>query len=291
MRFARSPVAPNSTRASASGCSVSIWVVSMCAFIVSTPFVRGGHRSRRAWPTGPCRRRRPAPRREAFEECGRQDRHRHPFVDGGIDRPPSLTGIADDTGVGAQLRVGVQRHGREIEQPRADHRASPPHLGDLRQIDVVPVVLGSVERSRLGVDLVDFRTDVGLGQHVQAFRVGGHQAVLDAVVHHLDEVAGAARAAVQPAAFLGRRRTLAARRPFGGVDAGGERVEDRSQPGDRLGVATDHQAVPALEAVDAAARADVEVVDPGRSERRRAIDVVVVPRVPTVDQHVARRQQ
>jgi hypothetical protein len=35
-------------------------------------------------------------------------------------------------------------------------------------------------------------TDVGVSQDVEAFGVRRHEAVLDAVVHHLDEVAGAA---------------------------------------------------------------------------------------------------
>ena len=42
---------------------------------------------------------------------------------------------------------------------------------------------------------------VGVAQDVEAFRVGGHHAVLDAVVDHLDEVARAARTAVQIALF------------------------------------------------------------------------------------------
>ena len=41
-------------------------------------------------------------------------------VDGGVDRPPSLAGVADHTGVGAQLRVGVERLGGEVEPIAAD---------------------------------------------------------------------------------------------------------------------------------------------------------------------------
>ncbi len=56
--------------------------------------------------------------------------------------------------------------------------------------------------------------------------------------------------------------------------------------------AADHQAVAALEAVDAAARADVEVVDAVVGEQRAgAVDVVAVPRVAAVDDRVAGFEQ
>ena len=100
-------------------------------------------------------------------------------------------------------------------------------------------------------------------KHVEALGVRGHQAVLDAVVHHLDEVAGAARAAVQPA-LLGRRRVAgAARRAFDRAPTpGASVVEDRRHLGRRPSVGpADHQAVATLEPEHAAAGADVEVVD------------------------------
>ena len=56
-------------------------------------------------------------------------------------------------------------------------------------------------------------------------------------------------------------RPLAAGRARRRVDAGCERIEDRVEPLDGLVVAADHQAVAAVETEDAAARADVDVVD------------------------------
>jgi hypothetical protein len=52
-------------------------------------------------------------------------------------------------------------------------------------------------------------------------------------------------------------------------------------------LAADHQAVAALEAEDAAARADVDVVDPLRRELLGAAEVVDVVRVPAVNEDVA----
>ena len=94
------------------------------------------------------------------------------------------------------------------------------------------------------------------------FGVGGHHAVLDPVVDHLDEVArrrwgrsGGSRAQRSPPSLF------PARRGGGGVDRRGER-------GLKIGVevlhgrivAADHHAVAAFEAPDAPARADVDVV-------------------------------
>ena len=53
---------------------------------------------------------------------------------------------------------------------------------------------------------------VGVAQDVEALGIGLHQAVFDAVVHHLDEMAGAAGAGVQVAFLDAGVASLAARR-------------------------------------------------------------------------------
>jgi hypothetical protein len=80
----------------------------------------------------------------------------------------------------------------EIEQPRPDDTAAPPDLGNLRQIKRIGLI------GRSGI--------IGLGrarmlQHVEPLGVGGHDSVLNGVVDHLDEVAGAVRAAMEVAAL------------------------------------------------------------------------------------------
>ena len=45
---------------------------------------------------------------------------------------------------------------------------------------------------------------IGVLENVQTFCIGGHQSVLNTVVHHFDEVTSAARPAMQPTAFFGR---------------------------------------------------------------------------------------
>ena len=63
-------------------------------------------------------------------------------------------------------------------------------------------------------------------EDVEAFGVGGHEAVFDAVVDHLDEVAGAVGSAVEVAVFGGAAELLAAGGARSYADAGGEGFED-----------------------------------------------------------------
>jgi hypothetical protein len=93
-------------------------------------------------------------------------------------------------------------------------------------------------------------------------------------------------------ALLGRRRVaLAPGRAPGGVDAGGQRAEERVQARDGGVVAADHQAIAALEAEDAAAGAHVHVVQALLAELRGAAQVVAVVGVAPVDDGVVGLQQ
>ncbi len=127
-------------------------------------------------------------------------------------------------------------------------------------------------------------------QDVEALGDRLHHAVLDAVVDHLDEVAGAARPGVQ-VALLGAR--IAALAAGGGGDvalAGRQRREDRIEPVDDRLLAADHQAVAALEPPHAAGRADVEIVEALRLQLAGAADVVLPEGVAAVDDGVAGRR-
>jgi hypothetical protein len=73
--------------------------------------------------------------------------------------------------------------------------------------------------------------------------------------------------------------------------AGGERGKDRVEVLHNSRLATDHNAVPALEPPDAAARADIDVVNTARREVLSAADIVDVVRVSAVDERIAFLQQ
>jgi hypothetical protein len=101
---------------------------------------------------------------------------------------------------------------------------------------------------------------------------------------------GPVRAAVQEA-LLGGAARRQARRRLGGALAGGDRQEDRVEALDRRVLAADHQAVAAVQAPDAAAGADVHVVQAVLFQRLRPGDVVQVVRVAAVDHHIVGLQQ
>ena len=193
LRLLRSPVAPNSTSASAAG-----WLGA----VLIGPSPPCARRTRRASPTAPCGRR----RRDRVSRTDRTARRRawaparpRRSRRGCVQRPSplSLTWPSNASRLGSACSAC----GGEIEQPTGHHAAAAPHLGDRREVDVVPVVLGVGERRGLGVLGVRLAADVGLGQHVQPLGVRGHHPVLDAVVDHLHEVAGAdsGRSAASPA--------------------------------------------------------------------------------------------
>ena len=189
-----------------------------------------------------------------------------------------------------ELRVGVERIGGQVEQPGGDHAAAPPDFGDIGQRQVVLVVLGIAHRRGLGVQLVGLLADVGVLQDRQAFGIGGHHPVLDAVVDHLDEVAGAVRPAMQ-VALLGGAVALATGGARDVADAGRQGLEDRVEAADHVGFAADHHAIAPVEAEHAAAGADVDIVDLLRGQFLGAADVVDVVGVAAVDQDVAGFEQ
>src|SRR5207302_7830651 len=101
-----------------------------------------------------------------------------------------------------------------------------------------------------------------------------------------------ARGAAVKIAFLGRAAELFAPRSAGNVAApGSERLENRVEASDRVLLAADHHAVAALEPPDAAAGADVQVVNALLTDSFRASHVVFVEGIAAVDDGVARFHQ
>src|SRR5262249_57935260 len=112
----------------------------------------------------------------------------HALAHRGQPGPPALAGVGHPAAeVGQVGRVG-EGGGGQVDQPGADHRAAPPHLGDLADVDLVLVGPGVTQRRGFRVDLVLVQARVGVLDDRQALGDRGHYAVLDPVVHHLDEV-------------------------------------------------------------------------------------------------------
>ena len=87
---------------------------------------------------------------------------------------------------------------------------------------------------------------VGMAENVQPFRVRCHHAVLDAIVDHLDEVARAARTAMQIAVFGCAAYLLPAGRAGRRIDAWGQCGKNGFDALDDGFIPADHQAVASL---------------------------------------------
>src|SRR5258707_10229404 len=64
------------------------------------------------------------------------------FLERGHDRPTPLARIVDAPLVAGEKRILDQRDRQKIQQPRADHSAAPPQLGDLSDLQLVPKYSG-----------------------------------------------------------------------------------------------------------------------------------------------------
>src|SRR5438552_13769154 len=85
--------------------------------------------------------------------------------------------------------------------------------------------------------------DIGGSQHAQSLGVGGHDSVLDSVVHHLYKMAGPVGTAVQVALFGGSLGRLASGCAWYVAHALRQRREDWIEPFHRIGFTANHHAV------------------------------------------------
>ena len=139
--------------------------------------------------------------------------------------------------------------------------------------------------------LASLDTDVGPVQDVEAFGKGGHDPVLDAVVHHLDEMASPGPPAVQVALLLRRELPGTPWRTRNVTDTWGDGLQDRVDEGDRFLVTADHQAVAALQTEDAAAGTNIDVVQALLPKLGGAAYIVAIVGVAAVDDDVALVEQ
>src|ERR1044071_3987161 len=110
-------------------------------------------------------------------------------------------------------------------------------------------------------------------------------------MHHLDKMPGADRAGMDIALLDAEIASVAPGGARNIANPRRQRGEDRIEPVDHGLVAADHHAVAALDAPDAAAGADVDIVDALFVERLAAANVVLPKGVAAVDDDVAGLQQ
>src|SRR5262245_26134684 len=208
------------------------------------------------------------------------------LVDGGLDRPAPLARVRNPPGELRQSWIRDEGGSREIQQPRRDHTAASPHLCNVRETEFVLVVFGVAQWRRLSIDLVLVFADVGGTQHAQPLGVGGHDAVLNTVVHHFDEVAGAVWPTMQITLLSGASGLFPPRRARDVAHAWGQTGKDGIEVLDHLLLAANHHAVTALQSPDATTRAHVHIVDALRREFLGAPQIVNVIGIATVDEDI-----
>ena len=129
-----------------------------------------------------------------------------------------------------------------------------------------------------------------MAQHIEAFRVGFHQAVFDPVMHHFDEMARTRRAAMQITAFSRSARRASFRGRNSG-HTGRQRGKDRIEIFNRPLLAADHQAVTAFEAPHPATGPDIDEMDTFAAQDFRPADIIAVEGISSVDDDVTLLQQ
>ena len=95
------------------------------------------------------------------------DGRRDILINGFHNRPASFSRISHPALNAAQFGIAFQRRFGQFQQPGTDDRSIPPDLGDLMQVQFE--ILASFQ---------DFK----------ALCIGFHQAIFDAIMHHLDKV-------------------------------------------------------------------------------------------------------
>src|SRR3984893_1628360 len=118
-------------------------------------------------------------------------------------------------------------------------------------------MLRVAQRRGLGVDHSRLFADVGLAQDSESLGVSRHQAILDTVVDHLDEVAGAVGSTVKIAQLSGAFDLFAPRRRWNVPHARRQAPEDWIETVNYLYFAADHHAVASVQAPHAAAGAHI----------------------------------
>src|SRR3974377_947310 len=224
---------------------------------------------------------------ESLVECSGQYVRGLRLVDRGLDRPAPFAGIGDAAGKFRESGVVEQGDGREIQQPRGNDAAAAPDFRDIFQVKVVLIVLGVAKRGGFGIDDVILLADIGGANDSEAFGIGSHDAVFDAVVDHLDEVAATIGATMQIPLFRGAADFVATGRARDIADTRSQTGKNRIEVLYDVLFPTDHHAKAPFESPNTTARADIDVMNFFGGELLGAPNVVDIVGITPVNQDVA----
>src|SRR5882724_4333647 len=129
---------------------------------------------------------------------------------------------------------------------------------------------------------------VGVLENVEALAIRLHHPVLDAVVHHLDEVACAGGSTMNVAVFgCAAGDLFSSRRAANFAASGCQRLENWIETSHRVFGAADHHAIAAIDAPNAAAGSDVHVIDAFGFQLPCTADVIFEIGIAAIDDGVA----
>src|SRR5262249_3522723 len=213
---------------------------------------------------------------ESFVQSSCQNRHRNAFVDGGLDGPAALAGIGDAAGELGELRIGGESVRGKIQQPGGDDAAATPYFGDIGEVEFVLILFRIAQRGRFRIGVALLLPNISSFQHPKALGVCRHNAVFDAVVNHLDEMAGPVGTAMQVALFGGTLEFFAARGARDAADTGAEGGENGVQLLNHIGFAANHHAVSTFQSPDAATGSDVDIMNAFGGQLPGAAEIINV---------------
>src|ERR1039458_1312593 len=149
---------------------------------------------------------------ESFIKRDTQNRGRDSFIKCGLDCPASHPRIRKASGIAFEARLFQQLSRCEIQQPRGNHATSAPDLRDVGQTKLILIEFGLPQWCGLCISLKLCFASIGMLKDVQPLRVSRHNAVLDSVVDHLNEMASATGPAMQIALLSSAAGLIATRR-------------------------------------------------------------------------------
>src|ERR1017187_6139443 len=124
-------------------------------------------------------------------------------------------------------------------------------------------------------------------QNVKSFGVGSHQSVFNAVMDHLDEMAGAGRPAME-ITLLDRATNLFSSRCTRDIAASrSKRLKDRIEVQYGIALASDHQTITALDPPYAAACPHIDIANTFGLQFFGSPDVINIVRVAYIDDDVS----
>src|SRR5262249_23706149 len=161
-----------------------------------------------------------------------------------------------------------------------------PDFRDLRQIEIVLVMLRVSQRRGFCIDRAGFLANIGGLEHPKTFGISRHHPVFDAVMDHFDEMAGTMRSTMHITLL---RRTVdlyPAKRARNMAAAWRKRTEYWIDVLPPLVLAAVHHAIAAYQSPVSAARADVEIMNPLGCEVLGPANVIDVIGIAAVNQNI-----